>query len=172
MVQLARSTGAHGAPPDKSTSRSRARLIPTNRVRSRRSMRSRQVAGLATGYQSGGTFLSGCWPCPGGRCRLRGGRPGRPDLRRTSARAPRSGGAWCRGRPSARARSRRRPSHRPGQRPDPCRTGCTVRNRSAGARTFAPAGNGCVKPGVSPIAIEQATSDGSLSVFSVTRNAV
>ena len=41
-------------------------------------------------------------------------------------------------RPARRSRRRR------ARRPCPCRAGCTVRNRSAGALTFAPAGNGCV----------------------------
>ena len=48
----------------------------------------------------------------------------------------------------------------------------TVRNRSAGATTFAPNGNGCTTPRVPPRAIEKPTRLGSLSVFSVTRNAV
>ena len=50
--------------------------------------------------------------------------------------------------------------------------GCTVRKRSAGARTFAPFGNGSDTPSVPPIATEKATSDGSFIVFSVTRKAV
>ena len=54
----------------------------------------------------------------------------------------------------------------------PFAPGCTVRNRSAGALTFAPCGNGSGTPGVPPIAIEAATSDGSFIVFSVSRNAV
>ena len=50
--------------------------------------------------------------------------------------------------------------------------GCTVRNRSAGAVTLAPSGNGYTVPGVPPIAIENATSEGFWSVLSVTRKAV
>src|SRR4051794_3745502 len=54
--------------------------------------------------------------------------------------------------------------------PEPA--GGTGRNMSAGARTLAPSGNGMDTPCVPPMAIENATSDGSFSVFSVTRNAV
>ena len=54
----------------------------------------------------------------------------------------------------------------------PAPAGCTVRNRSAGARTFAPAGKLRSTPAVPPIAIEKATSEGSFKVFSVRRNAV
>ena len=50
--------------------------------------------------------------------------------------------------------------------------GWTVRNKPAGALTFAPSGNGKTVPGLPPIAIENAISDGFWSVFSVTRNAV
>ena len=50
--------------------------------------------------------------------------------------------------------------------------GWTVRNRLAGALTFAPSGNGKTVPGLPPIAIENATSEGFSSVFRVTRNAV
>jgi hypothetical protein len=50
--------------------------------------------------------------------------------------------------------------------------GWTVRNRSAGATTLAPNGNGWVCPARPPSAIENAISDGFSSVFSVTRNAV
>ena len=54
--------------------------------------------------------------------------------------------------------------------PEP--SGWTVRNWSAGARTLAPCGNGNASPGVPPMATEIATSDGSLSVLRVKRNAV
>ncbi len=50
--------------------------------------------------------------------------------------------------------------------------GCTVRNRLAGATTFAPSGNAKVCPGSPPRAIENAISDGFSSVLSVMRKAV
>ena len=50
--------------------------------------------------------------------------------------------------------------------------GWTVRNRSAGARTFAPCGNERRLPFFPPIATEKATSEGSFIVLTVTRKAV
>ncbi|MGZ6658895.1 MAG: hypothetical protein ACXVHL_15995 [Solirubrobacteraceae bacterium] len=47
-----------------------------------------------------------------------------------------------------------------------------MRNMLAGALTFAPSGNGKTVPGLPPIAIEKAISDGFSSVLSVTRKAV
>ena len=54
----------------------------------------------------------------------------------------------------------------------PAPAGCTVRKRSAGAWTLAPAGKLRSTPGVPPMAIEKATSEASFIVFSVSRNAV